>query len=50
MVDGSRDRDLRPALDRALRDMMSAACELPVPEHLIEFAEALVADDAGREE
>ena len=50
MVDGSRDQDLRSALDRALRDMMSAANDLPVPEHLVDFVEALAAEDKARED
>ena len=49
MVDGSRDDDLRPALDRALRDMMSAASDLPVPDFLVEFVEALAAEDTPTE-
>jgi hypothetical protein len=49
MVDGSRDQDLRSALDRALRDMMSAANELPVPDSLIEFVEALTDEEPSGE-
>jgi hypothetical protein len=36
-----RDAERRSALDKALRDMMQAAGDLPVPDDLLEFLEAL---------
>jgi hypothetical protein len=47
MVDGSRDQDSRSALDRALREMMSAASELPVPDRLRALIVGLDAADAA---
>jgi len=40
MVDGSRDPERRSALDKALRDMMRAASELPVPASIQAMVEA----------
>jgi len=36
-----RDAERRSALDNALRDMMRAAGDLPVPDDLLKFVEAL---------
>jgi hypothetical protein len=36
-----RDAKRRSALDKALRDMMRAAGDLPVPDDLLKFVEAL---------
>lgn len=41
MVGGSRDQDLRSALDEALREMMGAASELPLSDSLRAFIENL---------
>ena len=45
MVDGNRDQDPRSAVDKALRDMMRAASELPVPDRLRALIESLDAPD-----
>jgi hypothetical protein len=41
----------KSALDQAVRDMMEAAGDLPVPDHLLKFIEALEehADDEDSE-
>ena len=49
MGDGGRDDVQRSALDRSLREMMEAAGELPVPQHLVNFIETLE-DEAGPDE
>jgi hypothetical protein len=36
-----RDAERRSALDKALRDMMRAAGDLPVPDDLLAFVETL---------
>jgi hypothetical protein len=49
MGDGGRDEVQRSALDNALREMMEAAGDLPVPQHLVNFIEALE-DETGPDE
>lgn len=39
----------KSALDQAVQDMMEAAADLPVPDHLLKFIEDL-ADDADGED
>lgn len=41
MGDGGRDEVQSSTLENALREMMAAAGELPVPQHLVGFIEAL---------
>lgn len=52
MADGVRDEMEKAAIDETLREMMRAANELPVPDHLLKFVEALdgqpVAEDESR--
>jgi hypothetical protein len=50
MVDGVREEMQKSALDQAVRDMMEAAGDLPVPDHLLKFIEDLEDDaDAAAE-
>lgn len=49
MGDGGRDGMERSALDKSLREMVEAAADLPVPQHLINFIDALE-DEAGAED
>ena len=45
-VDGVREEMQKSALDQAVQDMMEAAADLPVPDHLLKFIEDLE-DEAG---
>jgi hypothetical protein len=49
MGDGGRDGMQKSALENSLREMIEAASDLPVPQHLLNFIEALD-DEAGPEE
>jgi len=49
MASGGQDEVEKAALDKGLREMMRAAADLPVPEHLLALIDQLEAQSAAED-